>query len=96
MSKHKNDKSTNLDFEKIIAHVGLAACSLAALAGLIEINQEQRQPKLVNQMQPAYSNANQYEQPGYRMDIRKEKEEIRHATVSYGVLMRTHPVTGKA
>ena len=101
MSKNKHDKNTSIDFDTIAdraqvlsAHVGLAACSLAALAGLVEIHNEGRQPKYVEHTQPLFGNHEQVEQQGHHLDMRKEKEEIKHATISYGATMRSHPISG--
>lgn len=96
MSKNKNDKNTNFDFEPIVSSIGLTAMSLAALAGLIEVH-ENRQHRYVNQLQPAYAVSTEPVNPpetGETM-ARREKDEIRHMTVSYGTMMRSHPVTGK-
>ena len=99
MSKNKNDKN-QFDLEPLVARIGLTAMSIATLAGLVEVH-ETRQPKLVNQLQPAYAYAtenNQMTEPGtyHETIMRREKDEIKHTTVSYGVTMRSHPVTGKA
>jgi hypothetical protein len=99
MSKNKNDKNIISDFEKLAGHIGLTAMSVAALAGLVEMH-ESRLPKLVNPMQPAYAVATDHAGQGepimHETSMRREKDEIKHMTVSYGVTMRSHPVTGKA
>jgi hypothetical protein len=94
MSKNKNDKKSSLDFESIASHVGLIACSVAALTGLVELNHESRQPKLVSQAQPVSGYHQQIELPGQNLDMRKEKDEIKHMTISYGATMRSHPISG--
>jgi hypothetical protein len=97
MSKNKNDKHTTFDFEPLAAKIGLTAMSVAALAGILEAH-EGRISKLIMPMQPAYAQVSEPVEPVDRGEVlmHREKEEIRHATVSYGVTMRSHPVTGKA
>src|SRR5690349_3549016 len=95
-TKNKKQSHFELDLEQVAAHVGFAAMSAAALMSLIEL--EHFRTHKVEVMQPAFAtvsaapvDANRGEEP-----IRREKEESPHSAVSYGVTMRSHPVTGKA
>jgi hypothetical protein len=95
MVKHKN-KNTGLrtthKIERFIAHVGLTAMSVAAVAGLVELH-EARSPKTVAVMQPTYAISSDYRDAGQE-PIRREKDEIRHMSVSYGTSMRSHATAG--
>lgn len=90
----------NLAVDKVISRVGITAMSLATIAVMAEAF-EARAPKAVNTLQPAYAHATEH---AYANDhagqgrgheaMRREKDEIRHMSISYGTSMRSHPTAG--
>jgi len=79
--------------ETFASNLGLVAMSLAATVSLLEL-QQARMPRFADNMQPALSSKHIQAEQRVEELIRREKEENRHALVSYGTTMRSHPTTG--
>lgn len=94
------DKNKNIlkQYATVFAsQLGLVVMSLAATVSLIELH-EARMPRVGAAMQPAFAAAApEHGAAQHRMEelIRREKEENRHALVSYGTTMRSHPTAGR-
>lgn len=91
MSKNKNDKNTSSDLEKLLTHVGMAACTLASVAVVAEAF-EARITKAMLPVAANFTHAVEIAPTHHYTDMRKE--EIRHTHISYGVHMRSQPVSG--
>jgi hypothetical protein len=94
----KSLKSLLVDAERGIANAGVATMIVAAIVGMTEL--ADRQDVKVMAFQPAFAFAHdgggQLSGLGNAdMTIRKEREEIGHRPISYGVSMRTHATSGK-
>jgi hypothetical protein len=103
---HKN-KNTQLEkIETFVARIGLTAMSIAAVIGLVELHQA-RGLKAMPILQPAYAYVadpadhagagyfgQSYNQGAGHEFMRREKDEVRHMSVSYGSSMRSHPTAG--
>ncbi len=92
------DKNKNIIqnyVESVAANLGLVAMSLAATVSLLELH-EARMPRFVDSMQPVFAHSSEHVQAEHRVEqmMRREKEENRHALVSYGTTMRSHPTAG--
>ena len=86
----------------IAGFIGMTVMTTAAVVSMLELH-DVRMPRMATTMQPAYAHANEHTGSGdqsssHRMEerVRREKEETRHALVSYGVMMRSHPTAGHA
>ena len=93
----------------VAAHIGLAVMSMTAVVSLLELH-EARMPRFTADMPLAQASAMSHKSPARHENpaghggghsnmeerLRREKEEIRHALVSYGTTMRSHPTTGPA
>jgi hypothetical protein len=96
-TKTKKDKNNaldvSLDLDKLAAHVGLVACSLASIAVVSEAF-EHKHSKHAEAVAPAYAHTYEHPEKGAAEEMRKE--EIRHMHISYGAHMRSHPTAGPA
>lgn len=82
--------------EALVSHIGLTVLSAAALLTVVELDHA-RPKALPTQMADNGFVQSVEHGAGERHEImRKDKEEIRHMTHSYGVMMRSHPTAGAA
>lgn len=98
VTKNKNTKNQDKThkIEAFVARVGLTAMSVAAVTSLVHMY-EARGHQAMTSLQPAYAHATEPVETsrgtGHEA-MRREKDEIRHMSVSYGTSMRSHPTAG--
>ena len=85
----------------VVSHLGLAVMSLTAIVSMLELHESRATkflpsilPTFATSMQGASMHAAEHNKVEER--VRREKEENRHALVSYGTTMRSHPTSGPA
>jgi hypothetical protein len=83
------------DLEPLVARLGFAAMSAAAMLSLVEL--EHFRAQKVEVMQPAFATVSATPVDANKGDemIRREKEESPHSIVSYGTTMRSHATAGR-
>jgi hypothetical protein len=75
--------------------LALGLMAVATIIGMTEIS-DHREIRALTTMQPAYAFAGGGSlQPTQDNTIRKEKEEVAHRPISYGITMRSEAVSGK-
>lgn len=98
-NKDNNKKTIQKDNrESIVSHLGLAVLSMAAVMTVTELHPAKPHQAAGQEKHDGSGLVRKLEsfeqQTGE--SLRREKEEIRHASVSYGVTMRSHPTAGAA
>lgn len=98
VTKNKNTKNVDKSqkIESFIARVGLTAMSVATLTSLVHMY-EARGHAAKPAHKSVYARAVEPAEPvtgGGREAVRRERDEIRHMSVSYGASMRSHPTAG--
>lgn len=97
----KQNKNSKLEkYHKVTRRLGLAVMALATVFSMAELTDREGH-QLAVALQPSYAYANQNldsnEQGNQASEQRRSgKEEIRHSSATYGTVMRSHSVSGKA
>lgn len=90
--KQKQSQDRSQKVEAFIARVGLTAMSVATVTSLVHMY-EARGHQASATVHPAYAHTTEILEKGHDA-MRRERDEIRHLSVSYGTSMRSHPTAG--
>lgn len=98
-NKDKNNSENNSlqdRAEALVSHIGLTVLTAAAILTVVEL--DHARPKALPPANPntVVEHASGHGAVEHAPHMRKDKEEIRHMTHSYGVMMRSHPTAGTA
>jgi len=76
------------------SNVAMVAMAAATIIGMTELT-ERQDVKVAVQPAFAYAGSSNIYQPVGDNAIRKEKEEVAHRPISYGISMRSEAISGK-
>lgn len=81
--------------EKAVLHIGIYLMAAATIIGMTELTDRQ-DIRILNVAQPAFAfDSGVQPTMDHQNLIRREREEAGRHAVSYGVTMRTPPISGK-
>jgi hypothetical protein len=80
--------------EALVSHIGLTVLSAAAILTVVELDHARAKALPPHSPNTVAGQAAEHGAGEHPQHMRKDKEEIRHMTHSYGVMMRSHPTAG--